>query len=209
LAERGEGGQSARSRLVLASASPQRRAILQSLGLDFTVRPARVEELERGDAAQVALHNALAKARAGGAQPYGAPAAGEVVLGCDTVVWLDGKIHGKPADERAARATLRALSGNTHTVISGVAVLGAGEPRTAVARTAVTFRWLSGELLEWYVSGAEWRGRAGGYAIQGAGGALVRSVDGDFYNVVGLPLASLLDIYPQLLRIHGKAPDVR
>jgi septum formation protein len=209
LAERGGGGETARPSLVLASASPQRRAILQSLGLDFTVRPGSVEELERGDAAQVALHNALQKARAGSAQAGGAPATDEVVLGCDTVVWLDGKMHGKPADERAARATLRALSGNTHTVISGVAVLGAGEPRTALARTAVTFRWISDELLDWYVSSAEWRGRAGGYAIQGAGAALVRSIDGDFYNVVGLPLASLLDIYPQLLRIHRKAPDVR
>jgi septum formation protein len=209
LAERARAGETARPRLVLASASPQRRAILDSLGLEFTVRPARVEELERGDAAQVALHNALQKARASSAQSDGAPVAGEVVLGCDTVVWLDGRMHGKPADERAARATLQALSGNTHTVISGVAVLGAGDPRTAVARTAVTFRWLSDALLDWYVSTAEWRGRAGGYAIQGAGAALVRSVDGDFQNVVGLPLASLLDIYPQLLRIHRKAPDVR
>lgn len=194
---------------MLASASPQRRAILESLGLDFTVRPAHVDELERGDAAQVALHNALQKARAVSERGEGTPGASEVVLGCDTVVWLDGNIHGKPADERAARDTLRALSGNTHTVISGVAVLGAGEPRTAVARTSVTFRWLSDELLEWYLSSTEWRGRAGGYAIQGAGAALVRSVDGDFYNVVGLPLASLLDIYPQLLNIHRKAPDVR
>ncbi|HEV2979873.1 MAG TPA: Maf family protein [Solirubrobacteraceae bacterium] len=208
MAERG-GEETARARLVLASASPQRRAILESLGLDFTVRPAHVDELERGDAAQVALHNALQKARAGGAHVNSAPAAHDVVLGCDTVVWLDGQIHGKPADERAARATLRALSGNTHIVVSGVAVLGAGEPRTAVARTAVTFRWLSDELLDWYLSSAEWRGRAGGYAIQGAGAALVRSVDGDFYNVVGLPLVSLLDIYPQLLSFHREAPDVR
>jgi septum formation protein len=208
LAERG-GDATAATRLVLASASPQRRAILESLGLNFTVRAAHVDELERGDAAQVALHNALQKARAASAQAHGEHAAGEVVLGCDTVVWLDGQIYGKPADERSARATLATLSGSTHIVISGVAVLGDGEPRTAVARTAVTFRWLSDELLDWYVDSAEWRGRAGGYAIQGAGAALVRSVDGDFYNVVGLPLASLLDIYPQLLRLHRKAPGVR
>lgn len=204
-----ERGGDATVRLVLASASPQRRAILESLGLHFTVRPTHVDELERGDAAQVALHNALQKARAASAQADGEHAAGEVVVGCDTVVWLDGQIYAKPADERSARATLATLSGNTHIVISGVAVLGDGEPRTAVARTAVTFRWLSDELLDWYVGSAEWRGRAGGYAIQGAGAALVRSVDGDFYNVVGLPLASLLDIYPQLLRVHRKAPGVR
>ena len=209
MAERAAAAQTARARLVLASASPQRRAILETLGLDFTVRPTEVDELERGDPAHVALHNALQKARAAGARSDPAPAPGEVVLGCDTLVWLDGQIHGKPADEAAARATLRALSGNTHTVVSGVAVLGAGEPRTAVARTSVTLRWLSAELLEWYLACAEWRERAGGYAIQGAGAALVRDVEGDFYNVVGLPLASLLDIYPQLLRVHRKAPDVR
>jgi septum formation protein len=208
LAERAGGEATARPRLVLASASPPRRAILESLGLDFTVRPAHVDELQQGDPAQVALHNALQKARASSATTDREPGA-EVVLGCDTVVWLGGKIHGKPAGERAARATLQALSGNTHAVISGVAVLGAGEPRTSVARTEVTFRWLSDELLDWYLASAEWRDRAGGYAIQGAGAALVRSVDGDFQNVVGLPLASLLDIYPQLLRFHQRAPDVR
>jgi septum formation protein len=195
-------------RLVLASASPQRRAILMRLGLDFTVRPAHVDEREQGEPEQAALQNALAKARAAAARPDPA-GAGEVVLGCDTVVWLDGQIHGKPGDEREALATLRALSGRTHMVTSGVAVLGAGDPRTAVARTAVTFRRLSQQMLDWYVGGAEWRGRAGGYAIQGAGAALVRAVEGDFQNVVGLPLASLLDIYPQLLRSHRHAPHVR
>jgi septum formation protein len=199
----------AHPRLVLASASPQRRQILERLGLNFTVRPVRVDELEQGEPAHVALHNGLEKARAGSARADGAAAADEVVLGCDTVVWLGGHIYGKPADEPAARTTLTALSGRTHTVISGVAVLGAGELRSAVARTAVTFRQLSRELLEWYVAGGEWRERAGGYAIQGAGAALVRDVQGDFQNVVGLPLASLLDIYPQLLSSHGKAPDVR
>jgi septum formation protein len=91
------------------------------------------------------------------------------------------------------------MSGTTHTVVSGVAVLGAGEPRTAVARTAVTFRWLSRQLIEWYLASAEWRGRAGGYAIQGAGAALVQGVRGDYENVVGLPLALLLEMCPRLL----------
>lgn len=198
-------------RLVLASASPQRREILARLGLNFTVRPALIDELERGDPERAALQNALAKARASASSRTAGGAArdDEVLLGCDTLVWLEGRIYGKPADSREARATLRALSGKTHTVISGVAVLGAGDARTAVARTAVTFRALSDALLEWYVDGAEWRGRAGSYAIQGAGAALVRGVEGDFQNVVGLPLASLLDIYPALLSFHRKAPDVR
>jgi septum formation protein len=186
-----------RPALVLASSSPQRRAILERLGLDFEVRPADVTERDSGDPAQVALHNARAKARAvarAGEQ--------ELVIGCDTIVCLDDTIHGKPADERQARQTLRALSGAEHEVVSGLALLFGAEPgreRTAIARTGVNFRELSGELLDWYLATGEWRGRAGAYAIQGAGAALVRSVRGDYENVVGLPLASLLDLYPELL----------
>jgi septum formation protein len=171
----------------------------------FTVRPSDVEEIAHGDPGEVALENALRKARA--VQELGAA---EVVLGCDTLVALEGAIYGKPRDEREARATLQALSGATHEVISGVAVLLGGEgrsatdrsqvgQRTALARTAVTFRTLDEELLDWSLQSGEWRGRAGGYAIQGTGAALIRKIEGDYENVVGLPLASLLDIYPELL----------
>jgi septum formation protein len=181
--------------LVLASASPQRRAILERLGVPFGVRPARVREREQGEPERVAAENALRKARA--ARGSGAS---EVVLGCDTIVSLDGVIYGKPGDESAARATLEALSGTTHEVISGLALLIGTEERSAIARTAVTFRAPDAAMLDWYLSLEEWRGRAGGYAIQGAGAALVRAVEGDYENVVGLPLATLLDIYPELLR---------
>jgi len=109
-------------------------------------------------------------------------------------------IYGKPPDAAAARRTLSALSGRTHEVISGVAVLLPDEERTALARTSVTFRELDPELLGWYVSVQEWRGRSGGYAIQGAGAKLALSVDGEVENVVGLPLATLLELYPELLR---------
>jgi septum formation protein len=159
------------------------------------VRPADVEELGEGDPGDVALENALRKARA--AQKLGSQA--EVVLGCDTLVALEGVIYGKPADEPEARATLRALSGVTHEVVSGLAVLLEGVERTAVARTKVTFRALDDDMLDWYLATGEWRERAGGYAIQGAGAALVRSAEGDYENVVGLPVATLLDIYPELL----------
>lgn len=182
--------------LVLASSSPQRRAILERLGVTFTVRPGGVEELDRGDPEEVALENALRKARAARVR---ASVAREAVLGCDTLVALDGRIYGKPADEHEARATLGALSGATHEVLSGLVLLLPDEERTAVARTAVTLRELDGELLDWYLAREEWRGRAGGYAIQGAGAALVRAVQGDYENVVGLPLASLLDLWPELL----------
>jgi septum formation protein len=185
--------------LVLASGSPQRRALLERLGVAFTVRATDVEELDRGDPAEVALENALRKARAAG--ELGAGGAAELVLGCDTLVALDGAIYGKPADAGGARATLEALSGATHEVLGGLALLGGGDApeRTAVVRTAVTFRELDGELLDWYLARGEWRGRAGGYAIQGAGAALVRTVQGDYENIVGLPLATLLDLCPELL----------
>lgn len=165
--------------------------------MPFTVRPAEVEELDRGDPGEVALENALRKARAARAR---ASAAQEAVLGCDTLVALGGRIYGKPAGEREALTTLEALSGATHEVVSGLALLLPGEEeRTAVARTTVTFRELDGELLNWYLARGEWNGRAGGYAIQGAGAALVRDVQGDYENVVGLPLATLLDLWPELI----------
>lgn len=127
------------------------------------------------------------------------------MLGCDTIVVLDGVIYGKPADEQAARATLAALGGRTHEVISGVALLLAQEgsgatERTAVARTLVTFRPIDDELLDWYVGTEEWRGRSGGYAIQGAGAKLAVALEGEEENVVGLPLSTLTEIYPELSR---------
>jgi len=184
----------ARLPLVLASSSPQRRALLERLGVCFQVRPVHVPELDRGDPATVALSNALNKARAARAAERA-----EAVIGCDTIVALGGKIYGKPASERAARATLRALSAQTHEVISGLALLLPEGERTATACTAVSFRELGEQLLAWYLALGEWRGRAGGYAVQGAGAALVRRVEGDYENVVGLPLATLLDLYPRLL----------
>jgi septum formation protein len=125
------------------------------------------------------------------------------VLGCDTIVVLDGVIYGKPPDARAARATLAALGGRTHEVLSGVALLLSdghtpSTERTALARTRVSFRALDERLLDWYVATEEWRGRSGGYAIQGAGAKLALALDGEEENVVGLPLATLRAIGPEL-----------
>jgi septum formation protein len=181
--------------LVLASSSPQRRAILQRLGIAFEVRAVDVRELEQGEPREVALENARRKARA--AQRAGGD---EVVLSCDTIVCRNGVIFGKPADEAAARRTLRALGGATHEVLSGLVLLMGGSERSAVAHTAVTFRELDDALLEWYLATGEWRGRSGAYAIQKAGAALVRTLEGECENVVGLPVATLLDLYPELLQ---------
>jgi septum formation protein len=161
----------------------------------FTVRPADVPEREAGVPEDVALENARAKALAVRAGPE------EVVLGVDTLVATDAGIWGKPADEAAARATLRHLAGRSHVVVSGVALASGGDVRTAVETTVVTFRDLDDGALDWYLAGGEWRDRAGGYAIQGRGGALVRRIEGDYLNVVGLPVGALLDLWPGLLRV--------
>ncbi len=178
--------------MVLASASPQRRAILAQLGVPFTVRPAGIEEREGGEAHATALHNAREKARA--------VAAGEPpearVLGVDTVVVLDGEVLGKPDDAAHARAMLARLQGRGHTVVSGLHLTGAGE---GTAATEVTFRPLGAAAVDRYVATGEWRGRAGGYAIQERGAALVTRIDGDYLNVVGLPAGLLLDLAPDLL----------
>lgn len=185
-------GVSSRALLVLASRSPQRRAILEQLGVAFEVRPSDAQELTDGDPEHVALENARRKAAA---------VDGELVLGVDTLVCLDRRIYGKPADEAEARATLGALAGRTHLVISGLAVKG-GEPSPfpqASAVTEVRFRELDAGWIDWYVATGEWRERAGGYAIQGRGAALVEEIRGDYLNVVGLPVAALLRLLPGLL----------
>jgi len=181
-------------RLVLASRSPQRRAILESLGVAFEVRPVDVLEEDEGAPGAVAAENALRKALAGKARPE------EVVLGVDTIVVTGLEIWGKPPDENAARETLRRLAGRTHRVISGVALVDeGGAVRADEAVTEVTFRPLDDAMIAWYLGSREWDGRAGGYAIQGRGGALVERIDGDYLNVVGLPVGTLLGLWPDLL----------
>jgi septum formation protein len=147
------------------------------------VRPADVEEDETGDPAEVAERNARRKAAA---------IAGPLVLGADTVVALDGRIYGKPRDAAQAREYVGRLNGRTHEVVGGIALARDGEiVATAVEVTHVTFRNSDAAALDRYVATGEWEGRAGGYAIQGAGGALVERIDGDYLNVVGLPLDRL------------------
>jgi septum formation protein len=180
--------------LVLASRSPQRRLILDALGVVFEVRVPSFEERETGEAEAVALHNALGKANAV------ERAANEVVLGVDTVVSLDGRLYGKAADAATARETLTALSGRTHTVISAIALLGLGATtRSSSCATEVSFHALQSATIDWYLASGEWRERAGAYAIQGAGAALVARISGDWTNVVGLPVGTLLRLHPALL----------
>lgn len=183
--------------LVLASRSPQRRAILEQLGVPFEVRPVDVAEDHVGEPAALAGANALRKARA--ALGGGSEAQAQTVLGVDTVVALDGEVFGKPRDEAAARVVLRRLAGRTHQVHSGLAVLHGGREHSAAAVTSVTFRALDDAQVGAYAATGEWRERAGGYAIQGRGAILVRGIVGDYHNVVGLPVAALVDLLPAML----------
>ncbi len=176
-----------------------------------------VEELVSGDAVEVAVENAVRKAQAvwragpvageddsaGGAAEVVSPApparSAPVVLGVDTVVHLDGVLYGKPADETEARLGLQRLAGRTHEVVSGLAVMEEGGTRTASVTTRVSFRDVDPATLDWYLATEEWRERAGGYAIQGRGAALVAGIEGDYLNVVGLPVTALLELLPGIL----------
>jgi septum formation protein len=178
-------------RLILASASPQRRAILEQVGIAFEVRVSGVEEETHGDPVAVAEENARRKALA---------VPGPLTLGADTLVAVDGDILGKPADAGQAREYVARLAGRTHEVVGAIAVVRDGElSDTAIEITQVRFRAADPPLLDWYVGTGEWQGRAGGYAIQGAGAVLVEGIEGDYLNVVGLPLQRLIDLVPELL----------
>lgn len=180
--------------VVLASASPQRREMLQRLGIEFSVEISGVEEITHGDPKEVVLANALLKARS-------ASRSGVLTIGCDTDVVVEGHLIGKPDDEMRAHEYLAQLSGRTHEVVSGLALLGPEDDRvrTGTVETRVTFRPLEVSEIDAYVATGEWRGRAGGYAIQGVGASLVERVEGDISNVIGLPIGLLLSLAPDLM----------
>jgi septum formation protein len=175
--------------ILLASTSPQRRAILEQLGIPFETLPPRYEEHDppEGDAAALVRTHGRHKARS-----VLAEAAGRPVLGVDTAVALDGRIFGKPSHAGEATEMLADLAGRTHAVVSGLCLLTAGWEVVESEVTRVTFRNLGSRELEAYVATGEWQGRAGGYAIQGRGATLVERIDGDYLNVVGLPTALLV-----------------
>jgi septum formation protein len=189
-------------RVVLASTSPQRRAILEQLAIPFTVVAPSYVEHDPPDADPVSLVCDHARGKARSVHVEGA-----VTLGVDTTVHLDGRLYGKPDDRDGAGAMLRELEGRTHLVVSGLCLLGDGFSVVEHQVTRVTFRPLSGAEIDVYLDSGEWGGRAGGYAIQGLGARLVGGIDGDYLNVVGLPAALLLDTLavhaPNLLQIRS------
>jgi septum formation protein len=175
--------------IVLASRSPQRRAILEQLGLPFEVVEPRYDEEDTGAADAVALvrEHAIGKARSVAHEPDPRP-----VLGVDTAVVVDGRIFGKPSGPEEAERMLEQLGGRTHLVVSGLCIVTPGWEKAGVESTRVTFRELTARDLAAYIGTGEWQGRAGAYAIQGRGAALVRRLEGDYLNVVGLPAALLV-----------------
>jgi len=177
--------------LVLASTSPQRRAILEQLGIPFDVVAPEYTENDPPEANAVELvrEHALGKARSVAAQAGNRP-----VLAVDTAVSLGGKIYGKPTSAEEAERMLEELAGETHVVVSGVCVLTPGWELVEHDSTRVTFRELTPRDLAVHMAHGEWEGRAGGYAIQGRGAALVDEIEGDYLNVVGLPAALLVRI---------------
>lgn len=171
--------------VILASGSPQRTRLLSQLGIVHTAIAADVDETVRPGETADALAERLARRKA---EALSSTYADSVILGSDTVVACGQRIFGKPIDDDAAAAMLSALSGNTHQVISGVAVFAQGRVKSTISETAVTIRALSAEEITAYIASGECFGKAGAYAIQGLGALFVERIQGSYSAVMGLPL---------------------
>jgi septum formation protein len=195
------------TRLVLASGSPRRTEILRNAGFEFEAHATDADESRRAreSAATYVRRIAIAKARAA-AEKFAGKGGRTIVIGADTVVLANGKILGKPSDVKDARRMLRLLSGKTHRVLTGVAVLSLpdGAERHHVETTRVRFRKMSNAEIDDYIVTGEPFGKAGAYAIQGIGGRYITQIDGCYFNVVGLPLARLCKLLAQIQERAGE-----
>jgi septum formation protein len=181
-------------RLYLASQSPRRHSLLRDMGIPYeVVRSAADEALEGDTASALAAANAVAKVR-GASLPAGTPP-GAFVLGTDTLVTLGDRVMGKPASPDEAKAMVSELSGRTHQVVSGVALLAGERLHVATASTDVTFAVLDEPSIDAYIASGEWADKAGAYGIQGMAGMFVSEVRGEYSNVVGLPLCLLAGLF--------------
>lgn len=183
-------------RLILASASPRRRRLLESIGLAFDVRPADVDESPRGGEPAVDYVERIAAAKAHDvvSRVHGPELERVAVLAADTTVEIDGSVLAKPLDDDDARDMLRLLSGRTHRVHTAVFGRTSDAEHTVTVTTDVTFARLSEQGIDWYLSMGEHLDKAGAYAMQGAGGALVHRIDGSPTNVIGLPLPETIGV---------------
>ena len=179
-----------RNNIVLASASPSRKMLLEKAGIPFTVKVSVVDETVPEDYTPAQTVECLASRKGHAVQPLCGKE--DAIIAADSVVSIDGKILGKPKDDQDAKATLRRLSGRTHQLYTGVCLLAEGKEQVFHAVTQVTFYPLTEEEIEAYVAAGESRGRAGSYGIEGIGVVLVQSIQGDYSNIVGLPVAETL-----------------
>ncbi|HEY7897569.1 MAG TPA: Maf family protein [Gemmatimonadaceae bacterium] len=187
-------------RIVLASASPRRRELLELVGIPYTAVPADIDESIVGDEAPLVHAERLAK---GKALVVAALYPDSLIIAADTIVVLNGRIMGKPRTEADAAEMLKALSGVTHTVVTGMACVFNGEVASSVDDVSVTFRQLSDAEIDDYVATGEPMDKAGAYGIQGYGATIVRRIDGDYFAVMGLSLVRLVELMRRLgVRYH-------
>lgn len=176
--------------VILASQSPRRQELLRRMGLDqFEIRPAQGEEVVPGGLTVAQQVEELSRQKAREVAACARP--GDVVIAADTVVAVDDRVLGKPKSPEQAEEMLRSLSGRGHWVYTGVTVCRDGVERTEHERTRVNFRALSPQEIRAYVQSGECNDKAGAYGIQGRGCVLVEGIEGDYYNVVGLPVCRL------------------
>ncbi|AFN03004.1 Maf-like protein [Pyrococcus furiosus COM1] len=177
-------------KIILASSSPRRREILSRF-FDIIVHPSNVNEdkIKEKDPTETAIKIAKAKAF-----DLAVKFPTDTIIAADTIVTLNGKILGKPKDSEEARKMLKQLSGKTHEVVTGYCIISGDKIIEGAEITKVKFRELSDDLIEWYISTQEWRDKAGGYGIQGFGAILVEHIEGDYYNVVGLPIIVIIKL---------------
>lgn len=182
-------------KLILASKSPRRYEILKNLGYDFTVLTQPTDENSNLTSPKdLVMELAYRKAKAVAEKCDDE----SVVLGCDTVVAIDGKILGKPKDEQDARNMLEMLSNNVHSVYSGLCLIKGDKVLTNFCKTDVYFDKLSQKDIDWYINQNEWEDKAGSYGIQGKASVFVKRIDGDYFNVVGLPVNLLYNMLKQI-----------
>lgn len=195
------------TKLILASASPRRVELLAAAGYVFEVRPTDTDETPRPDETPEAYVQRVALAKAE-AVACSEPA---VALGADTTVVLDGELLGKPRDAAEAARMLRRLSGRRHEVLTGVAVrrLPDAVSQVTYERTLVTFDDLPEDWIADYVASGEPFGKAGAYAIQGRAGARIVRVEGDYHNVVGLPVGIVIRLLDQQGVVRSSGPSLR
>lgn len=181
--------------IVLASSSPRRQELLRQVGLSFVVDPSDVDEQVSGPVTpgELVEQLALRKARAVAVRHPGEP-----VLGADTIVVIDGEVLGKPSDREQAVAMLERLSGRTHQVMTGVALIQGDREIVSHEETNVRFAPLTREQIHWYVETGEPVDKAGAYGIQGHAAALIESISGDYFTVVGLPLFRTVQMLSQI-----------